>query len=86
MTCFVCRGEAEQPPGYGGDYRYLCGGCGEYRVSTSLYDTIRTRVFDVGRTREELARQRLERSGSEGWGAQLPVLNSMHEYLLIDPE
>lgn len=84
MTCFVCRLDAELLPGFGGDYRYLCGTCGEYRVSTSLYDTVGTRVFDVRRTLEDLARQRVERRGADGRGAELPVLNTTHDYLLND--
>lgn len=85
MTCFVCRDEAEELPGFGGDHRFICGGCGEFRVTTTLHALVGDRVFEVGRTREELQRQRAERKGADGWGAELPVLNSEHQYLLIDP-
>lgn len=86
MTCFVCRAEAEELPGYGGDYRFMCGGCGEFRVSTTLHSIIGVRVFDVERARAELDRQRVERRDAEGLGAKIPVLASWHEDLLRNPE
>lgn len=86
MSCFVCRNEnAQELLGFIVDYRFNCPGCGEFRVTTSLHSIIRDRVFDVDRTREELSLQRAQRRGLSGWGAELPILNSDHQYLLRDP-
>lgn len=86
MTCFVCREEAQELPSFNGDYRFNCSGCGEFRVTTTLHSVIRNRVFDIERTREVLRLQKEQRRGLPGWGADLPILNSDHQYLLRDPD
>lgn len=85
MACLICNEAAEDLPGFGGDYRYLCTGCGHFRISTSLFDEMNGRVFDLDRSRAELDRQRENRRLMESLHDRVPLLTSHNRDLLIEP-
>lgn len=86
MDCLVCGAKDKAVTGFGLDYRFDCNACGEYRVSSSLHSTLRGRVFDVERTREELINQKNARKGAADWRDLVPVLTTDHDYLLRNPD
>jgi len=77
MECLVCKGPAEEVP-FRDDYReHNCQGCGQYRVFRTLLTTLRSRLFDVDKTRACLESARNEYDA--------PTLTTYDEDLLSEP-
>jgi hypothetical protein len=60
MTCLICKGAAETYESGGDWHERNCSGCGRYRVSRTLVDTMAglKQSFDVARTRTWIAMNR----------------------------
>lgn len=61
MTCLICSDAAETYDSAGDWHERSCAGCGRYRVSRTLVDTMAglNQSFDVARTRTWIAINRV---------------------------
>lgn len=77
MECFVCGEPAEELERIGDYEGRKCPLCGPYRVSGSLMPQLKSKRFDIEKTRDRLQKARSEYSE--------PTLTTYDEDLLVDP-